>query len=63
MLRGILQDSKEIDKNLADVDEGVVSDKESESDEYTFLKASNNFLTFYLTMLLLYRNYPCNLNW
>ena len=36
MLRGILQDSKEIDENLTDDDDDVVSDNESESDEQTF---------------------------
>ena len=33
MLRGILQDSEEIDENLTDDDDDVVSDNESESDE------------------------------
>ena len=33
VLRGILQDIKEIDENLTDDDDDVVSDNESESDE------------------------------
>ena len=33
VLRGILQDSEEIDENLTDDDDDVVSDNESESDE------------------------------
>ena len=33
MLRGILQDSKEIDENLTDDEDDVVSDNESESDK------------------------------
>ena len=53
VLRGILQDSEEIDENLTDDDDDVVSDNGSESDEKMFLKTSNNFLTFYLTMFLL----------
>ena len=61
MLRGILQDSEEIDENLTD-DDDVMSDNESESEEQSFLKTSNNFLTFYLAMFPLYRNYPGNLN-
>ena len=32
MLRGILQDSEEIDENLTDDNDDVVSDNESESD-------------------------------
>ena len=62
MLRGVLQNSEEIDENLTD-DDDTVSDNESESDEETFLKTSNNFLTFYLAMFPLYRNHPGNLNW
>ena len=63
MLRGILQDSEEIDENLTDDNGNVVFDNESESDKQTLLKTSNNFLTFYLAMFPLYRNYPGNLNW
>ena len=33
VLRGILQDSEEIDENLTDDDDDVVSDNESESDK------------------------------
>ena len=33
MLGGVLQDSKEIDENLTDDDDDVVSDKESERDK------------------------------
>ena len=43
-LKGILQDSKEIDENLTDNDDNVVSDNKSESDQYRFLKSSDNFL-------------------
>ena len=43
-LRGILQDSEEIDENLTDNDDNAVSDNESESDQYRFFKSSDNFL-------------------
>ena len=43
-LRGILQDSEEIDENLTDNDDDAVSDNESESDQYRFFKSSDNFL-------------------
>ena len=33
MLRGILRDREEIDENLTDDDDDVMSDNESESDE------------------------------
>ena len=33
MLRGILQDSEEIDENLTDDDDDIVSDNKSERDE------------------------------
>ena len=33
MLRGILPDSEEIDENLADDDDDVASDNETESEE------------------------------
>ena len=33
MLRGILPDSEEIDENLTDDDDDVVSDNETESEE------------------------------
>ena len=56
VLRGILQDSEEIDKNLTDEDDDVVSDND-------VFKTSGNFLIFYLAMFPLYRNYPGNLNW
>ena len=62
-MRGILQDRKDNDENLTDDDDDKVSDNKSESDEQMFSKISNNFLTFYLAMFPLYKNYPGNLNW
>ena len=62
MLRGVLQENNEIDENLTDSDDDVVSANESESDEQMFLKTSNNYLTFYLTIISLSRNCPGNLN-
>ena len=63
MLRSVLQENNEIDENLTDSDDDVVSANESESDEQMFLKTFNNYLTFYLTMISLSRNFPGNLNW
>ena len=62
MLRSVLQENNEIDENLTDSDDDVVSANESESDEQMFLKTSNNYLIFYLTIISLYRNCPGNLN-
>ena len=63
MLRGVLQENNETDENLTDSDDDVVSANESESDEQMFLKTFNNYLTFYLTMISLFRNCSGNLNW
>ena len=62
MLRSVLQENNEIDENLTDSDDDVVSANESESNEQMFLKTSNNYLIFYLTIISLSRNCPGNLN-